>query len=548
MQFRRFMSANEFVRELAHLRAFRGEYMGTGLLESLEQSGLLLPRLRIRYPDQVARRFWLIAHEHWSAELNVPSEPDGPRWEAAVALSDALYRWQHASAYGLSPHPLDDPELRFEQFLQRPAEVAFERRLDRRVEVSNRVHTPLFDDCNVEDYYATWQLLLAAEVADAGISMRINLADAKIAQDAHDALQSSRIPSGTGFSFNFLPVHAARDFARHEMALNAVVWFAEERGRALEEIIKGQGGRFRLSPEQSQRYDAASRDIAHKSAERFNIDVDNLVAAIRFLAERWSDWKREGRPAIADAYKAFLERAVIFSRRLGDLSFSELRARVGVVGGWFKPMLDVIWPDWVEEEKERVRLTLRSAISSDKAKGISEGDIDAFVAFLADEGLEAFFWRLRSFEDHALRGNSFAVEGMKSDIQGMALAVEHVAATLGATETQLYEKFKQLWRDPDVLRILKRGDVAPLARQASLAKDWLELKSRIEALRTETGGMIAADLVMAHRIRGGAHAILGEDDHFELEGLFVGLMRAAMLTFVEVRRHATAKAAGSDAA
>lgn len=170
---------------------------------------------------------------------------------------------------------------------------------------------------------------------------------------------------------------------------------------------------------------------------------------------------------------------------------------------------------------------------------IPEADIRAFVDFLAKEGLEAFFWRLKSFEEHALRGNEFAIEGMRSDIQGMAIVVEHVAATLGATETQLYEKFKQLWRAADTLSILRRVDVSPLARQKRLAEDWPVLKAKIEALRTEPGGDTAADLVMAHRIRGGVHALLPEDGQFELEALFTGLMRSALLTFIEVRGSAS---------
>ena len=100
------------------------------------------------------------------------------------------------------------------------------------------------------------------------------------------------------------------------------------------------------------------------------------------------------------------------------------------------------------------------------AQIVADADIDAFVDFLAAEGLEASFWRLKSFETHAFHGNEFALEGMRSDIQGMAIAVEHVAAALSGSKTQLFGKFKQLWRDGDVLRILKRGDVAPLAQQA----------------------------------------------------------------------------------
>lgn len=532
------MRADEFVHELATLRAFRGEYMGTGLLEGLEAAGLLHPRIRIRYPDPIARRFWSEMHEHIPCQLKHPLEPDGQRWDAAVDLSNTLYRWQNYIAYGLSSHPLDDPEPRFAEFIEQPENLAFECRLDRRVDVSSDVNDTLFDNCNVEDFYSSWQILFAAEAADAGIHIRTNLADRDVARAAEEALDQGRAPEGVSYSFNLLPVHAARRFVRHERTLDAVVWFAEERWRILSKItMEHGGGRFRLSRAESVQYEQTSQDLALASVDRFRIGGGDLTALIRFLAEYWSNWDREGRPRIADAYKAFLESAVILLRRVEGLTFAKARDRIGRVGGRFKPILDVIWPDWAEEEKERARLTLRAAMKPDQANGIAiaDADIDAFVHFLATEGQEAFFWRLKSFEDHDLRGNEFAIEGMRSDIQGMAIAVEHIAVALGGTATQLHEKFKQLWRDPNVLRILKRSDVAPLARAARLAEDWPALKARINALCGEPGGQVAADLVMAHRIRGGVHTTLPEDDHLELESLFVGLMRAALRTFVEVR-------------
>jgi hypothetical protein len=249
-------------------------------------------------------------------------------------------------------------------------------------------------------------------------------------------------------------------------------------------------------------------------------------------------------PLVAEAYKELLGYGVLLARQMGALSFAELRDRVGAAGSWNKPVLDVIWPDWTAQEKERVSLTLQSEFTS-KSATITQADVNAFVDFLLHEGLEAFFWRLRSFEEHALRGNEFAIEAMKSDIQGMAVVVEHAAAALGATETQLCMKYRQLWRDPDVSTILKRGDVNQLMRQIRLAEDWSTLKAKIDALRAEAGGAIAADLVMAHRVRAGVHRILPEDDHFELEALFVGLMRAALMTFVEVRRRAPKPGAAS---
>lgn len=540
MEFHRFLRGDDFVRELAKLRAFRCEYMGTGLLDDLEAAGLLYPRIRIRYPDTVARRFWLEMHSHLQCQLKHPLEPDGIRWDAAVNFSNACFHWSNYTAYGLSPHPLDDPESCFIEFIQQPKNFPFERQLDRRVDVSGDKYEKLFDDCNVEDYYNSWQVLLAAEMADSGLHMRLNLADQDVSRAVHEALDKRHIPDGASYYFNLLPVHAARDFAKNEHALDAVVWFAEERSRALSKIIeKNGGGRFRLSVSENAEYERASEELARASVKRFHIEGDALIALMRFLAEYWSQWNRDGRPLIADAYKEFLGNAVLLTRRVENLSFADLRDRIGKVDGRFEPILDVIWPNWTDHEKDRARRTLKAALAQDKFVGpaIADVDIDSFVNFVATEGLEAFFWRLNSFENHALRGNEFALEGMKSDVQGMAIAVEHVAVALGATETQLYEKFKQLWRDPNVLQILKRGDVAPLARTSKWAEDWAALKERINALRGEPSGQIAADLVMAHRIRGGVHNAFPEDDHFAIEELFIGLMRAALRTFVEVRRH-----------
>ena len=527
------MHAAEFARELENLRAFRQAYVGTGLLESLEETGLLFPRFRTRYPDPVARRFWLETHDR---QLKHAVEPDGPRWETAVELSQRLYRWRNHMVYGVSPHPLDDPEPRFDEFIQRPSGMPFEPWQDMRVDVSNEIEPLLFDDHNFDSYYSTWQLLQAAEVADAGIHFRLNLANEDVARRAHEAMRDGLAPANNP-SFNLMPVHVMRHFVKHESALNAVVWYAEESDRALLEITKAQGGgRFRLNGEQNERYRGEINELAKTSACRHNVGIEDMVLLCRFLSERWSDWNRDGRPFIAEAYKDTLGETIRMTRQLGGQTFEEVRDRIGNVGGWFKPILDVIWPSWTEQEKDRVRLTLKASITSKNIEGLSEADIDAFVDFLEKEGLEAFFWRLASFEDHVFRGNEFALEGMKSDLQGMAVAVEHVVAALGGTETQLYEKFKQVWKNLGVLEILKRGDVSPLARQERLAQNWSTLKTKIDMLRNETGGIVAADLVMAHRIRGGVHTILPEDDQFELEALFLTLMRAALFTFVEVRR------------
>ncbi len=242
MQFHRYMTTDAFAHKIDSLHAFHGRKVGSSLLEYLEKQGLLCPRMRIRYPDPVARRFWLMAHEHWGPrQLRHPTEPDGPRWDAAVELDEAFYRWRNSLAYGPSVNPLDDLAPRFSEFIQRPSVATFEAWLDMRVDVSNDVETNMFDGINVETYYSTWQVLLAAEVAGAGVHIRINLGDEAILRRAVEALGAGRLPDGSGPSYDFTPFHAARGFADHQVSLDAIVWFAEERSRLLSEIIKGQG-------------------------------------------------------------------------------------------------------------------------------------------------------------------------------------------------------------------------------------------------------------------------------------------------------------------
>src|ERR1044072_991915 len=350
----RYLDAREFTRQLGTWRAYRGEFVGNGLLEELEEARLVIPRLRLRWPDPVARRFFLDSHEGY--KLQGPVEPDGPRGDAALALDNALHRWSNHTVYGPSPHPFDDPEPRFAEFLQAPANIPFQHWNDMRVDVSSDQHEVLFAD-NAESSSTSWQLLLAAEVADMGGHFRVNLAEGDNYRQVWEAIREGTRPGGRA-SCALLPGHALRDFDRNVRAFDAVIWFEEESERALVEILKHRGGgRYRLTIAENERYHQARGDAATAAAARFNVTGHDLVAAGKFLSKQWSDWKREGRPLTADAYKDFLEATVVMARRLGKLLYADIRDRIGQQGGWFEPILDVIWPDWPKQEKERAART-----------------------------------------------------------------------------------------------------------------------------------------------------------------------------------------------
>jgi hypothetical protein len=54
---RRYVDATAFQGEIRRLRIYR-TYVGDHLLQQLERARLIIPKLRIRYPDPIARRWW----------------------------------------------------------------------------------------------------------------------------------------------------------------------------------------------------------------------------------------------------------------------------------------------------------------------------------------------------------------------------------------------------------------------------------------------------------------------------------------------------------
>ncbi len=406
----RYRRARDFLSDLAKLKAFRGEHAGSALLESLEELGLLRPRIRITWPDPVARRIWLETHK-WAKELHDPVEPDGPRLDAAADLWNALQDagFKSINAKG---HPLDAPKPEWREFLQEPDQESFIPHLQRRVRVSSDESPDLHDSDNVQDFYSSWQLLVAAEVGNIGIHIRANMADADVAARVRDDIQKGRWPGGSATEA-FTPVHALRGFETHESCLDAIEWAREEERDRTFRLLQGLGGgRIVFNEEQTAARDSIRRSVAEEACARFHVGADDLVCGCTFLARRWHEWLLEGRPLIANTYKTFLAEAVRLLQIQFEMSFEAINEAVGFQGGGGHRTLEIIWPDWDAEQIERLILTLR-------APDLPEGQLREFGRFLRDHFKDAVFHRLRSFEKHAFEYGHARVAGMQSDLQGV---------------------------------------------------------------------------------------------------------------------------------
>jgi hypothetical protein len=211
-----------------------------------------------------------------------------------VRLKNSLIQARNPLVYGNVSHPFDDPEPAFAEFLQGQAEQIFNPHRDRRVSIANDRHLELYDSCNVQDYYSGWQVLAAAEVADMGIHVRLNMADPNIAEAAREAILQRRLPSGDAHEL-FAPARALKGFHEHEAALDATVWSVEEAFGALTRILANQrGGRFKLTEEQTRAYHEARVEAARCGLEHHNVSTSEIIAVCNF-------WPSAGRIGIRRA-------------------------------------------------------------------------------------------------------------------------------------------------------------------------------------------------------------------------------------------------------
>ena len=529
----RYLTANEFASDLNTLRVFRGSYIGNTLLESLERDGLIKPKLRLHWPDPIARRIWLDRHDNVQS-LHEPVEPDGSRWTAAMCLYNNLQGTEYS--HEVTQHPFDAPKPEVCEFIQDQEDLTFIPHCDRKVSVANDLYPVLYDNSNVTDFYSGWQVLAAAEVADMGVHIRTNMVDPEIARAVRSAIRDKRIVDGYVHEC-FEPIYAARGFLKHEATLDSIVWYIEHSNSALTRIRRHQGGgRVWLTDDQTGNYHDERAEAAHSGLQRYGVDRAAMISVCQFLAGRWCDWNSEGRPLIAEAYKIYLASAVQIIRMTSDMTFESIRAAVGHQGTSVGCTLDAIWPDWADEQKDRVVRTLQDMIIKDGPGALSLDEIVAFSGFVKDQYQDAIFLRLESFERHAFEETDAPIAGMASDLQGMAVAVEHAVRAMGGTKAQLFQMFRQLWRGSPVSTRLRQNK--KLAEQAS--QPWPTLKTKIDSLRsTGPAEAVAADLIMAHRLRAAVHKQLPEEDQFEVEKLVVILLRAAALTHAHVNRQDT---------
>lgn len=519
MRISRYLEAKAFCDEVKKLK-IAGSLVTEAVLERLEKQRSLVPHLRLHYPEEIERRWWAESHQEY--EVGGCREPDGARWQAACELENA--RQEHR--FHIDPtennHPLDKPDHRYLQFMERPKERKFVPWKDYRVSVNANDAAPLYTSNTVITYYSSWQILQFAEVVNMGVTHLMNLLQ-------YDNQPTPEEIAEAPSSMSFLPIYAMQGFDKHFDTLNAIIWFAEEAQLGYFFAVRSEHGRRLISDHEREDILRTRNWAVEQALCRHNVDAIQLLQCVRFLCEQWCSWSNDGRPFISDAYKTIASQGIQLARLATGKTFDEYTIDVGLIGGYFKPILAVIWPDWATNQRDDVRRILISYRQSSSLLQANFSDelVDRFLDFIDSNALHGFYWRMESFNRHSFKGNAYSLEGLKSDVQGMSVVLEHVMSALGASRTQLNEKFKELWANNSALmKLLKNNKVMKIGNGKTIDLKWFEQKNKMGS-----EAQTAADLAISYAIRGGAHRVIEETNPLKLEQMMLIMLRAAVKTF-----------------
>lgn len=527
MRFERFLELKQFIDAVANMR-FLHHRPTKGVLEHLERQRIVVPRLRLRYPDAVERR-WL-DHERYGWTSTGRREPDGPRWEAACSLEEARQEAPHRRRWHdplLLDHPLDRPKPQWLPFIQHPQRRRFVPWEDFRVRAGQQDGEPRYKSDTVVTYYSTWQLLLFLECHQMGVRYIGNTTD----WTWRDGILSE----WHGYE-DFAPVRALHDFATFQRQLDAVVWFAEEKAINDSYVLRNAGGGRRLVEEdESSEMERRAVEVLARCRSRFRVSYPQMIQLIRFLCQRWDHWYRIGYENHAKAYKEFLAQTIWLARYLRDVPVEQLFIDVGRVTGHFKPTLRVIFRDWATEWREDAEQILKGFANPNAIlpADFKDGEINAFLDLVEERDLFDFYWRWKSLNERAFSSDLNYMAGLRSDLQGMALSVEHLVDAMleglfSHPKRQLIDKFKQLWpRDTAVGKLLKSQEFASQAR----AEQTIDLAWHEQKQHGEVAERIASDLTICHAIRGSAHYRLSENNQLLVEKMSIILLRGVVEAF-----------------
>ena len=523
----RYITPQEMGARLAELCITRTSGQDS-VLEFLEEGRIVLPVLRVRWPEA------LVIEERGGS----PPTPATPIERAsAEALNKAVARWKRFDADPALEHPFDIAEGEGAVRLERDVAASpFQAWGDFLTNVRPEGEPLLRVPDAVDTYYHRWQAVLIADALELGVHI---LADTRrpgiwaAIWEGHfqdipaggSRMQVSRAHSDLDVGLSWSPYFdaAARLQVRREREIDA-----------LSRAHHGQA--FVLTPPEQAALVAAQSQEAKARLAELGHDRTKLLGFIKYLCERWDDWRRRDRSKMADAYREELDQALRLIMSGFDIEFSKAADEVGRVTGHFAQTLDVIFPDWGTDARRKLEDAFKYAVvkaqATNQPLGLVEADGPELIGWLESTEQWKGHHHVEAIIKHQFKGSVADHSGLAKEIEGLGLTVEHVVgnlltATGKPSSGTLMPKLKALWAGrPNVVALLNQH--AGLTRTDTVAR--ASQLAAINALSASSEMPVVKVLLRTALYRNdGTHNAMGGWSEDELQACTADCLAAMML-------------------
>ena len=376
-------------------------------LEFLEREGLLTPVRRLCFPTEVVRR--IRDDPRRSQQVVEPVEPDGERLDAAVSLLDRVDRWSNARVFGETEHPLDTLDQTHRPFIRNDfPTTAFTPWKDRRVKLYETDRGPVYASHMQASpsFYHYWQIFSLAAILRSGVHVWFPLDEGEI----FTRILREGVVSRDGLggrvqqSVNLEAYHELKSLRKHAVHFEAVGYFVAYTHNALQTFQSYRDDLGRIPARPWKKYLAREHAIAQDALRLEGLHEDDLISFIGEQCKWWDNARRVGPAALADEYKRNIRATIMCLKAATGLNAEDIVQRVGRKTGHFKPTLKVIFPDWVEEQRDLTLRSLKQWIDEDFAAlpspfPYSASDLNEFCDWLEERGLYQFYWHFKRIVD-----------------------------------------------------------------------------------------------------------------------------------------------------
>jgi len=428
---RRYISHKDFLDYAKELDLFT-DMPSQHLLEFLERHGILTPVVRVRFPPEIVRRMYKEMYP--SANIPDPIEPDTDRLEAASSLYTEIFnnRWNDSYVHGEYVHALDEISSAHAPFIQtnfNPS--AFVPWTD----FNTVVH--LSDGNKINDgglytrtCYHYWQVFPLAAFLRSGVTILYDLADTSLFHELRELRVADASRGKLFATLNLEARHELSKIIEKSALFDAVAWFEAYRQNAFHKHLRDFDDKTgKLPPSLARNYYKRCSELAHETLHRFALSAEAVLEFIKFQCELWCEAKRRSPEKVANEYARNIRSTVELYREVTDAGDAVIVERVGRAGGYFKPILRVIFPDWLEEQRELAERSLSSWVLPSMQTlpapfTASEQDITDFCAWLEQQGLFQLYWHFKRLVDIGRSDHPIALAATASEVISYANTVE----------------------------------------------------------------------------------------------------------------------------